>query len=71
MIEKPNTDESSSRSQASSLTPPEKMSDEDFDMKGTSRKEYENEYYKRVCSEVIDDFLYLGSDCIAQDEEML
>ena len=40
-------------------------------MKGTSRKEYENEYYKRVCSEVIDDFLYLGSDCIAQDEEML
>jgi hypothetical protein len=29
------------------------MSDEDFDMKGTSRKEYENEYYKRVCSEVI------------------
>lgn len=71
MIEKPNSDESTNRSQASSLTPPEKMSDEDFDMKGTSRKEYENEYYKRVCSEVIDDFLYLGSDCIAQDEEML
>jgi hypothetical protein len=47
------------------------MSDEDFDMKGTSRKEYENEYYKRICSEVIDDFLYLGSDCIAQDRDIL
>jgi predicted secreted protein len=38
-------------------------------MKGTSRKEYENEYYKRVCSEIIDNFLYLGSDHVAQDEE--
>lgn len=47
------------------LIPPEKLSDEDFDMKGTSRKEYENEFYKRVCSEIIDDFLYLGSDFIA------
>ena len=47
------------------LTPPEKLSDEDFDMKGTSRKEYENEYYKRICSEIIDGFLYLGSDLIA------
>jgi len=53
------------------LTPPEKLTDEDFDMKGTSRKEYENEYYKRVCSEVIDNFLYLGSDFIAQDHEIL
>jgi hypothetical protein len=46
-------------------TPPEKLSDEFFDMKGTSRKEYENEYYKRVCSEIIDNFLYLGSDHVA------
>lgn len=44
---------------------PEHMTDEEFDMKGTSRKEYENEYYKRICSEVIDDFMYLGSDHIA------
>lgn len=47
------------------VMPPEKLTDEDFDMKGTSRKEYENEYYKRICSEIIDDFLYLGSDFIA------
>jgi hypothetical protein len=58
--------ESSNRSVNSQvLTPPERLTDEDFDMKGTSRKEYENEYYKRICSEVIDDFLYLGSDFIA------
>ena len=52
-------------------TPPEKMNDEDFDMKGTSRKEYENEYYKRICSEIIEGFLYLGSDFIAQDKDIL
>lgn len=40
-------------------------------MKGTSRKEYENEYYKRICSEIIDNFLYLGSDVVAQDKEIL
>jgi hypothetical protein len=45
--------------------PPEKLNDEFFDNKGTSRKEYENEYYKRICSEVIDNFMYLGSDFIA------
>lgn len=44
---------------------PEKLSDEVFDMKGTSRKEYENEYYKRICSEILDNFLYLGSDFMA------
>lgn len=71
-VEKPVTagsQESSERS--TSLAAPEKMTDEDFEMKGTSRKEYENEYYKRVCSEIIDDFLYLGSDFIAQDKQML
>ena len=31
------------------------------------RKEYENEFYKRVCSEIIDDFLFLGSDVVASD----
>ncbi len=41
------------------------MSDDDFDFKGTTRKEYENEYYKRICSEIIDGFLYLGSDHVA------
>lgn len=38
-------------------------------MRGTSRKEYENEYYKRVCSEIIDGFMFLGSDYIAADKE--
>jgi hypothetical protein len=50
--------------------PPEKMTDEDFDMKGTSRKEYENEFYKKVCSEILDDFLFLGSDAVASDSEI-
>lgn len=52
------------------MVPPDQLSDEDFDMKGTSRKEYENEYFKRICSEIIDGFLYLGSDFMAQDKEM-
>ena len=47
--------------------PPEQLPEDFFDMKGTSRKEYENDYYKRICSEIIEDFLYLGSDFIAQD----
>lgn len=49
--------------------PPDQLSDEFFDNKGTSRKDYENEYYKRICSEIIENFMYLGSDFIAQDEE--
>ena len=48
---------------------PEQLNDEDFDYKGTSRKEYENEFYKRVCSEIIDNYLYLGSDLVAKDGE--
>jgi protein-tyrosine phosphatase len=40
-------------------------------MKGTSRKEYENEFYKFVCSEIIDGFLYLGSDLVASNRELL
>lgn len=50
---------------------PDKLTDEDFDMKGTSRKEYENEFYKRICSEVIDGFLYLGSDFVASDKDII
>mmetsp|Transcript_23034 Transcript_23034/g.22395 ORF Transcript_23034/g.22395 Transcript_23034/m.22395 type:complete len:188 (+) Transcript_23034:946-1509(+) len=49
--------------------PPDQLSDEFFDNKGTSRKEYENEYFKRICSEVIEDFMYLGSDFVAADPE--
>lgn len=49
---------------------PEDLTDEDFDFNGTSRKEYENAYYKRRCSEIIDDFLYLGSDIVAKDREI-
>lgn len=47
------------------------MNDEDFDFKGTSRKEYENEYYKRICSCVIDNFMWLGSDLVAKDRQIL
>lgn len=53
------------------VVPPDQISDDEFDMNGTSRKEYENEYYKRICSEVIDGFLYLGSDFVASDKETL
>jgi len=47
---------------------PDQLNDEDFDFKGTSRKEYENEFYKRICSEIIDGFMWLGSDLVAKDE---
>jgi hypothetical protein len=53
------------------VVPPEQLNDDFFDNKGTSRKEYENEFYKRICSEVIDNFLYLGSDFIAKDKDTL
>ena len=52
------------------MVPPEQLSDEDFDYRGTARKEYENEIYKRLCSEVIDGFLYLGGDLVAKDAEV-
>lgn len=65
------TEKSDLSSNRLGLIPPENLSDEDFDMKGTSRKEYENEYYKRVCSEIIDNFLYLGSDVVASDKDIL
>jgi len=43
----------------------EAINDEDFDFKGTSRKEYENMIWRGVCSEIIDNYLYLGSDKVA------
>ena len=50
---------------------PEDLTDEDFDYKGTSRKEYEHALYKNLCSEIIDDFLYLGGDLVAQNAEQI
>ncbi len=47
------------------LIAPANVTDDDLDNVGTSRKEYENEFYKKICSEVIEDFLYLGSDIVA------
>jgi len=41
------------------------LNDEDFDYHGTSRKQYENEMYNGVCSMILDNFLYLGSDIVA------
>ncbi len=41
--------------------------DEQFDYQGTSRKEYENAMFNHVCSCVLDDFMYLGSDNVAKD----
>ena len=45
--------------------------DEQFDYKGTSRKQYENVMFNHVCSPVIDGFIYLGSDNVAKDYEKL
>ena len=49
----------------------EVLDDEDFDYKGTSRKQYENAMFNRVCSMILDDFLYLGSDLVAQNYDQL
>lgn len=53
------------------MVPPTHLSDEDFDYKGTTRKEYENEFYKCLCSEILPGFLYLGSDHVAKDRQIL
>ena len=47
------------------------LDDEEFDYKGTSRKQYENAMFNSVCSEILDRFLYLGSDVVARDYEKL
>jgi len=52
-------------------TPPEQVDEDFFQMNDTSRVEYTNEYYKRICSEMVEDFLFLGSDLIAKDREMM
>jgi len=44
---------------------------EDDDVRGTNRREFENERYKNVCSEVLPGFLYLGSDLVARNKELL
>jgi hypothetical protein len=49
--------------------PTNELNDEDFDFKGTSRKEYENLIWNGIMSEIIDNFLFLGSDKVAKDEE--
>lgn len=41
------------------------LDDEDFDFKGTSRNKYENQLFNGVCSMILDDFIYLGSDVVA------
>jgi protein-tyrosine phosphatase len=45
--------------------------DEEFDYHGTSRKQYENALFNGVCSEIIDGLLYLGSDMVARNFELL
>jgi len=49
----------------------ELLNDEDFDYKGTSRNKYENAMFNKVCSMILEDFLYLGSDIVAQDYDLL
>lgn len=51
--------------------PPEKIDDEKFEMMGTTRNDYTNEYYKYVCSEVVPSFIYLGGDKVAQNKDLL
>lgn len=43
----------------------------DFMMKDTSVVEARNDKFKQICSEIIPDFLYLGSDFLAKDKEIL
>ena len=50
---------------------PDPDEDEDFDQKGTSRNINENAMFNKVCSMILDDFLYLGSDIVAQDYDLL
>lgn len=51
--------------------PQEQLTDEDFDFKGTSRKEYEHALYKHQCSEILDGFLFLAGDLVARNEQQL
>lgn len=49
----------------------QELLDEEFDYKGTSRKEYENAMFNHVCSCILDEFMYLGSDNVAKDYNKL
>jgi hypothetical protein len=49
----------------------EETKEPDYNIRDTARKQEENEKYKRICSEIIEDFLYLGSDFVARDEKKL
>ena len=51
--------------------PDKKLDDEDFDFKGTSRNKYENSIFNPVCSMILENFVYLGSDVVAQNYELL
>ena len=51
--------------------PPAMDEDDDFDQSGTSRNKFENAMFNKVCSMIIDDFMYLGSDIVAQDHDLL
>lgn len=51
--------------------PAREPTDEDFDYRGTSRKEYEHAIYKNLCSEILDGFLFLGGDLVAKSEEKM
>lgn len=44
---------------------------QDFMMKNTSVVEMRNNKFKQICSEIIPDFLYLGSDYLAKDKNIL
>ena len=47
------------------------LTDEHFGYDGTARKQYENAMFSGVCSEIIDGFLFLGSDKVARNRELL
>jgi hypothetical protein len=44
---------------------------EEFMMNNTSVTEVRNNKYKQICSEIIPSFLYLGSDYLAKDKDIL
>jgi protein-tyrosine phosphatase len=51
--------------------PESHLKDEDFDFKGTTRNKYENSIFNPVCSNILQDLVYLGSDVVAQNYELL
>jgi hypothetical protein len=56
---------------ASKNVHPDKIDEEKFEMMGTTRNDYTNEYYKHVCSEIVEDFIYLGGDKVASNLKTL